>query len=312
MDEHHWFIAGLYAFVGVAGLHNLDETEKRNGLPPRSTVNSHLKRFDKALDSRVTDKGVKRTEAGERIESDASELLRDLDQRIRWAHEHLKRLASADRPVSIAMSPTVWMWGAGPGKLPLTNSLPGHPSAEFLVANSARVEKVVRDGLFEIGITAGVEVRRSKDAPFKVEHFTKDEIVVLVPPGHEWESRKQLKAEDLASTPVIALDITANARQVVDAAMQKAGFQLAEPLEEAATAGLVLEEALLSKQPALVPELALRTPQGAETEDEGFLRKRVKDLDLSRGFSLIYQKPKMLRPEAKKTLEELRELQPPS
>jgi hypothetical protein len=311
MDQHFEFLKGLKAFVGVQGLHVLDEAGEREDLPARTTVDLHLKRFDEALESKVTESGVKRTDPGKRIESDATEIYRDLDQRIRWAHEHLKRLARTNRPVSIAMSPTVWMWGTEPGKLPLTNLLPGHASAEFLVANSARVEKVVQDGLFEIGITGGVKTRQTINEQFKVERFASDEIVVIAPPGHEWEGRRHLKAEDLAGIAVIALDITAHARQVADAAMRKHELQLAEPLEEVATADLVLQEAVRAKQPAMVPELALETAQGAAIEAKGFVRKRVKDLDLSRVFDLIYQ-PRMLRPEAAETLAELRALQPPS
>lgn len=311
MDENHWFITGLYTFVGVEGLHTLDEAANRNGLPSRGSVNSHLRKFNDVLESDVTEKGVKRSEAGKRIEAEAKEILKDLDQNIHRAREHLKRLAQADRPVTIAMSPTVWMWGAAPGKLPLTNAVPGHPSAEFLVANSARVEKVVRDGLFEIGIAASEEAVAAKNGHYDVEPFGADEVVVLAPLGHEWTKRRHLKAEDLASTRLIALDITAHARQVVDAAMFEAGEELAEPLEEAATAGLVLEEALRGKQPALVPEIALGTAQGREAIDAGFQPKRVKDLKLRRSFVLIYQKPKMLRPEAAQTLEELRALRLP-
>lgn len=305
MDDQHWFIAGLYAFVGVEGLHSLKEADKRDGLPSKTSVDTHLKKFNKVLESDVISSGVKRTEAGKRIGADAKEVLEDLDQSIRRAHEHLKRLAQVDRPVAIAMSPTIWMWGASPGKLPLTNSIPGHPSAEFLIANSARVEKVVRDGLFEIGITAR---STATDDAYEIDDFGRDEIVVLVPPGHEWETRASLKSEDLSATPVIILDITAHARQVVDAAMDEAGCKLAEPEEEAATAGLVLDAAVQTKKPALVPELALLTPQGEEALDAGFKRKRVKDLDLSRDFVLIYQNPKMLREEARQTLEELRGL----
>jgi DNA-binding transcriptional LysR family regulator len=308
MDDQHWFIAGLHAFVGVDGLHSLKEADKRDGLPSKTSVDTRLKEFNKVLKCKVTGPGVKRTEAGKRIGDDAKEILKDLDQSIRRAHEHLKRLAQADRPVTIAMSPTIWMWGATPGKLPLTNSIPGHPSAEFLVANSARVEKVVRDGLFEIGITARSTIM---DDAYEVDDFGKDEIVVLVPPGHEWETRGSLKSADLSSTPVITLDITAHARQVVDAAMEEAGCKLAEPEEEAATAGLVLDVALRAKKPALVPELALLTPQGQEADDAGFRKKRVKDLELGRDFVLIYQNSKMLRKEARETLAELRGLQFP-
>jgi DNA-binding transcriptional LysR family regulator len=313
MDDNNWFITGLYTFVGVEGLHTLDEAANHDGLPSRGSVSSHLKKFNEVLDCEVTEVGVKRSASGKRIEEEAKEILKDLDRSIRRAREHLMRLGQADRPVSIAMSPTVWMWGATPGKLPLTNALPGHPSAEFLVANSARVEKVVRDGLFEIGIAAAGEVAAPKDGAYDIEPFGVDEVVVLVPPEHEWTKRRGLKAEDLASTPLIALDITAHARQVVDAAMFDAGYELAEPFEEAATAGLVLEEALRDgKKPALVPELVLGTAQGREAEEAGFQRKRLKDLKLKRSFVLIYQKPKMLRPEAQKTIEELRSLRFPA
>jgi DNA-binding transcriptional LysR family regulator len=311
MNDHQRFLASLHAFVGVEGLHTLAEADHRNGLPSKNAVDSHLKQFNELLGCDVTDSGVKRTEPGKRIEEDAKKLLKDLDQSIRRAQEHLKRLAQTDRPVGIAMSPTIWMWGATPDKLPLTNSLPGHPSAEFLVANSARVEKVVRDGLFEIGITASMHTGGPADDAYEAEPFGADEIVVVVPPGHEWAARRHLKAEDLGSTSLIALDITANARQIVDDAMFEAGFELAEPLEEAATAGLVLQEALRAKQPALVPELALGTVQGREAEEKGFKRKRVKDLELARSFVLIYQKPRMLRREAQATLEELRALEFP-
>lgn len=308
MDEDQRFLACLREFVGVEGLHSLSETSKRSGLPSRSSVDTHLKRFNELLDCEVTGAGVKRTAAGMRIEEDAKRLLKDLDQSIRRAHEHLKRLARTDRPVGIAMSPTIWMWCATPDKLPLTSSLPGHPSAEFLVANSARVEKVVQDGLFEIGIAASRHIREPEDGACHAEPFGKDEILVLVPPAHEWAARRQLKAADLSSTPLIVLDITANARQVVDAGMNRVGLELAEPLEEAATAGLVLQEARRSKQPALVSELVLSTRLGREAEEEGFKPKQVKDLKLVRSFVLIYHDPAMMRPEAQATLEELRAL----
>jgi DNA-binding transcriptional LysR family regulator len=308
MDEDHHFLTGLRAFVGVEGLHSLDEAKGRDRLPPKSTLNDHLKQFNDLLGCEVTGKGVKRTDVGKRIEKDAKKLLNDLEQSIRRAREHLKRLGQLDRPVGIAMSTTIWTWGATPDKLPLTNPLPGHPSAEYLVANSARVEQVVRDGWFEIGITAGRNTNRPADGAYETEPFAADEIVVLVAPEHEWSSRRYLKPEDLAGTRLITLDITANAREVVDMAMRNAGHDLAAPLEEAATVDLVLQEALRSKQPALVPEIALRTKQGREAEQQGFKAKRVKDLDLRRQFVLIYQDPKLLRPAAKATLDVLRVL----
>jgi DNA-binding transcriptional LysR family regulator len=306
MNNHQRFLAGLAAFVGVEGTHSLSDAEGRNGLPKRSSIATHLKQFNEILDCNVMGAGVKRTEAGKRIEEDAKRMLKDLDQSIRRAQEHLKRLAQTDRPVGIAMSPTIWSWAVPTERLPLVNL--NHPSAEFLVANSSRVEKVVRDGLFEIGITAGRRAGSSADAPYATETFAVDEIVVLVPPDHDWAKRMHLEAEDLSTTPVIALDVTANARQIVDSAMQEARLELAEPLEEAATAGLALEEAVRLNQPALLPKIVLETDQGRMAETQGFSRKHVKNLKLTRDVVLIYQRPPMLRAEAKKTVDALRDL----
>jgi DNA-binding transcriptional LysR family regulator len=308
MDDHQRFLAGLRAFVGGDGLHSLQEAADDPKLPSRSSVATHLKQLNNLLGFDATSHGVKRTEAGDRIGEDAKKLLEDLEQSIRRAREHLKRLGQVDRPVGIAMSTTIWMWGATPDKLPLTNALPGRSSAEFLVANSARVEQVVRDGWFEIGITAGLGLDRPADGAYEVEPFGTDEIVVLVPPEHEWADRRHLKAEDLAATGLIALDITANARQIVDLAMRDAGLDLAAPLEEAATIDLVLQEALRSKQPALIPKLVLGTERGREAENEGFRPKQVADLNLGREFVLISQDPRLLRPAAAATLDALRSL----
>jgi DNA-binding transcriptional LysR family regulator len=306
MNDHQRFLAGLAAFVGVEGARSLNDAEKRQGMPGKTSIQEHLKLFDAALDCKVTGKGITRTEAGTRIEKDARRLLEELERDIRRATEHLKRLVQSDRPVGIAVSPTIWMWGATRDKLPLTSSIVGHPSAEFLIANSARVEKVVHDGLFEIGITASSDVTIRPSRSFVTEEFGKDKIFVLVPPDHPWSGRQHLKPEDLRDTPLITLDVSANARQIVDDAMFEAGFELATPIEEVATADLALKEAIRGKKPALVPELALGTPLGNAAEAQGFKSKRVKGLSLERSFVLIY--PRSLRAEAQLTLEVLRGL----
>jgi LysR family cyn operon transcriptional activator len=308
MDDNQRFLAALRAFVGVGEFRSLKEAADRNGLPSSGSLGNHLNDFDESLGYKVSH-GATRTDAGKRIDDDAKKLLNDLEKSICRAREHLQWLVQLDRPVGIAVSPTIWMWGAGPDKLPLTNKLPDHPSAEFLVANSARVEQVVRDGLFEIGITASQHTKGPADHAYKAELFGADEIVVLVPPEHEWADRHHLSAKDLTDTRLITLDITAHARQIVDAAMHEAGLDLAVPLEEAAIAELVLQDALRSNQPALVPELALGTEQGREVIAAGFASKRVENLNLKRNFVLIYQHPKTLRPAAKATLKVLRSLQ---
>ncbi|HEX3804563.1 MAG TPA: LysR substrate-binding domain-containing protein [Solirubrobacteraceae bacterium] len=308
MDEHHHFIAGLTAFVGVEGARSLADAEGRSGLPSKSSISTHLKQFNKLLGCDVTGAGVKYTDAGKRIQEEAKRLLEDLDQSFHRAHRHLQRVAQTSHPVGIAMSPTVWTWARTKSEMPLVQHVAGQPAAEFLLANSSRVQTVVREGLFEIGITLGACGTGLTEGPYDAESVGTDEIVVLVPPDHAWSAHQHVVAENLSSTPLIALDVSANAREVVDAAMEAVGLELAPPLEEAATAELALQEALAAGVPALVPEIVLSTDEGREAESKGFKRLRVNDLALTREFVLIYQAPNMLRPEAREILGALRKM----
>lgn len=301
MEEKLKFLEYLRTFVGTEGMTTVDQAVQSLG-SSRNTIGNHLKAFNAMLGCEVTEKGVAKTKAGERIEPDAERMLAELEASLDAAKSHLRRLAQPSFPVQVALSPTIWMWGAEGQLLPLTHSLPKGNAVEFLVANSDRVERVVLDGWFEIGVIAhdpSVELNPALERRV----FCEDEILLAVPPGHEWSRRKEIPAAELTERGMIVLNPTANARRVVDHALAQESLELAEPHEEVAMAVVAFDEAAGAGVPALVSALAFESPRGRAAAKEGFSVCRVSGLDLSRRFHVIYRSA--LRPEATAVMETL-------
>ncbi len=287
MEEKLRFLESLRTFVQTSGMSSLGEADAALGLN-RNTIRSHLQRLNGLLECDVIETGVTKTQPGERIDAEARRLLDELEASLDAARIRLKRLANAKFPVQVAMSSTVWMWGAEGELLPLTHSLSTRTAVEFLVANSERVERAVADGWFELGVTARHPTREI-DRKLVHERFCRDEIVLAVPPGHAWaKKKKQITAEDLSETPLITLDTTTNARRVVDRAMEQQGLRLADPHEEVAMAVMAFEESRISGIPALVSDLAFESPQGRAARKAGMCRCPVQGADFSREFLVVH------------------------
>jgi len=297
MDERQKFLNHLRIFVGIEGMENLKQAANQLGIS-RNTLRSHLTNFNKMLECDMTIKGVKKTSAGERIAPEASHLLEEIEASLDAARTRLKRLARPQSPVQVAMSPTIWMWGAESELLPLTHTLPKLPrrnAVEFLVANSERVERAVSDGWFELGITARHPSRKLHQ---RLAHrpFCSDEIVLAVPPQHDWSDAKHVAVDNLEDTQLIMLDTSTNARLVVDHALKDSGLELADPYEEVAMAAMAFDEVLNAGVPALVSRLAFESPQGRSASERGIHQCKVSGVDLSREFILVHEK--RLREEA--------------
>lgn len=302
MEEKLKFLDNLRTFVRVDGMTSFKHAESVTGLST-GTIRNHLNELNEMLDAKVT-KGIKKTDPGKRIDVEARRLLGELEGSLDAARSHLERLATPKFPVQVAMSPTIWMWGSETELLPLTHSLPKRNAVEFLVANSERVERAVVDGWFELGLTAR---HPAKKVHAKLSHrrFCKDEIVLAVPPQHEWHEAEEISVSDLCEIPLITLDTTANARAVIDHALAEAGFELVKPHEEVAMAVMAFDEALEAGIPALVSGLAFRSPQARSALENGIRQCRVTGVDLSREFLLIHGN---LRDEATEVMKELRKL----
>ena len=99
--------------------------------------------------------------------------------------------------------------------------------------------------------------------------------------------------------PVVVRDPSANTRQTVDEALAALGLALGPALAEVGSTSAAKATALSEGAPVLLSGIALRR------DDEGFVVKRVRGLDLRRWFVLLVGAEQSQAPAARALVEHL-------
>jgi DNA-binding transcriptional LysR family regulator len=176
-----------------------------------------------------------------------------------------------------------------------------HLSVELIIANSAMVRDLVREGRAEFGIAA-TDPTAPPETSARELFFCDDEVVVAVPAGHAWAEMDEVAVEDLVATPMIMRDPSANTRRVVEAALETHGLALAPPLAEVGSTSAAKATAVSEGAPVLLSRLAVR-PDG-----ESLVARSVAGIDLSRRFVLVLGAEEALSPSALALLDHLLEV----
>lgn len=111
--------------------------------------------------------------------------------------------------------------------------------AEVDVINSPSVLARVRAGTAAIGFVEGVDPLDGLEAI----GLLRDELVVVVAPGHRWARRRSLRPGELSREPYFTRERDSGTRAVVTAALGRHGVRLDPALETASTQ--VLKRAVL-------------------------------------------------------------------
>lgn len=238
-------------------------------------------------------RGIATTEAGERLYVEARKLLAQADA----VEELMAGLSDDDAPIRLAVSHTIAEFVL-PGRLVEYEQLRGrHLSVELVIANSVVVRDLVGAGRAEFGIAAA---RIGAPLPgLEQIHFCDDEVVVAVPDGHAWTRLAAIDPEQLVSEPLVVRDPSANTRQTVDEALAARGLALAPPLAEVGSTSAAKATAISEGAPVLLSGIAM------QRDDEGFVVKRVRDLDLSRQFVLLLGSQESLSPATRALVDHL-------
>lgn len=106
--------------------------------------------------------------------------------------------------------------------------------AQVDVVNSTGVLAAVRERSVEIGFVEGLD---SLDG---LEHLDlmRDELVVVVAPGHRWTRRRAVAPEELAREPYLSREADSGTRAVATAALRSHRVTLEPALETPSTQGL--------------------------------------------------------------------------
>ena len=237
-------------------------------------------------------RGIATTDAGERLYVEARKLLAQADA----VEELMAGLSNEDAPVRLAVSHTIAEFVL-PGRLVEYEQLQErHLSVELVLANSVVVRDLVSAGRAEFGIAAA---RIGTPLPGLAQvHFCDDEVVVAVPDGHPWTELAAIEPEQLVAEPLVVRDPSANTRQIVDEALAARGLALAPPLAEVGSTSAAKATAVSERAPVLLSGIAME-------RDEGFVVKRVRELDLSREFVLLMGSHESLSPATRALVDHL-------
>ena len=242
-------------------------------------VTQQIKALESELDAALFDRSggkVSLTPAGEA-------LLPYADRLAVLANEAREAVAAASGSthagsLTIAASQTIAQY-----LLPrlIAGFLKENPKVEIglLSGNTQAVLEHLAEHRASIALIEGPAMRQD----VRIEPFMPDQMVLVVPAGHEWASRK-IDLAQLPEAPLLTRELGSGSRRIVEQAIEKAGLRLrdlnirmtfdsTEGLLSAVEAGLGI--AFVSRW-AVRPQLALGTLRIA----------KVRGLELERMFSL--------------------------
>lgn len=120
--------------------------------------------------------------------------------------------------------------------------------------NSSQVEHTVLTGAADLGFVEGPSVASGLDAQL----VARDQLVVIVPPGHRWSRRGATTTPfELATTRLVQREPASGTRAAAESAMARHGTPVT-PLLELSTSGAVIAAVAAGAGPAILSSLAVR------------------------------------------------------
>ncbi len=273
-------VSELRAFCAAATLGSIAEAARSMSIsqPAMSKRMRALEHVAGAALFERSSRGVTLTPAGVQLYSAARRLLRSADS------VQALIMTPPAMPVRIASSPTI-------AELRLPQVLSELAlsersiSAELISANSELVRELVREGRSDLGI-ASVDPYALYADGLEQRIVWRDELVVVVPPGHPWEFLEEVPAADFASVPVVQRDPWSNSSRIVSATLERLGLERVPPIPAVGSAGGVIAMAQATGSPALISIMAAR----ANPEQRLEIR-RVEGLRFGLEYALVWAGP---------------------
>lgn len=156
-----------------------------------------------------------------------------------------------------------------------------HPGIDIrlVVGNTAQVAAAVHDGVAELGFVEGV----IDDPALTVEQVARDQLIVVVGPGHPWSTIDRLEPGRLIESDWVLREPGSGTRSVFEAALE--GFGVPPALLRVALE-LPSNEAVRSAVEAGMGATAISASVASPSLDAGLLRHVRLDLP-ERGFLVL-------------------------
>jgi DNA-binding transcriptional LysR family regulator len=97
-----------------------------------------------------------------------------------------------------------------------------HVHLSVMSGNTERIAEAVAEERVALGIIEGPAMRRD----VKTERMVRDEMVLIVAPGHAWARAEKVAPAELTKVPMLLRERGSGSRRVVERALKKAGIPL--------------------------------------------------------------------------------------
>jgi DNA-binding transcriptional LysR family regulator len=177
-------------------------------------------------------------------------------------------------------------------------------SISLLIGSTRQVCGWLDDGRVELGVVGARPAARTLQA----RELMPDELVVVVPAGHPWASRRTVTLKELQAEPMVVRERGSGSRDAVEHALHEAGVSLTslrvvgemgstQAVKQAVRAGV---------------GIALISPRAVQDECRAGLLAcvKIKDLQVARAFYLVTHRDRTRSPLAQAFVEFL-ESHPP-
>jgi len=204
-------------------------------------------------------------------------------------------LRGRDEPLAVAASLTIAEYLLPRWLIAARQAAAAAPRPISVTAgNSTRVIGLVRSGSHRLGF---IESPQNTDG-LEAVTVARDELVVVVAPGHEWARRGQLGLRRLANTPLITRERGSGTRLNAEQAMAAAGHPPVAPLLEMPTTAGIRTAVASGAGAAILSILAVRDDLTAGR----LVRIAVRELRFIRELRAIRDASSPLPPELERLL----------
>ncbi|HWP34591.1 MAG TPA: selenium metabolism-associated LysR family transcriptional regulator [Thermodesulfobacteriota bacterium] len=268
------------------------------------TVSGHIKTLEEEVGTRLLDrldKEVVPTRAGLILYRYARKIL-ELRQEARQALDQFLGTLQGELVIGGSTIPGEYV-------LPelISRFKARSPQVTFSVriGDTRRILRAVGEGELELAVVGG----RLPESRVELRPFLHDEIVLVVPPHHEWARRKEIAAGDLKGAAFVWRERGSGTREAVERALAAAGLVVAQ-LPVAAELGST-EAVRQGVRVGLGPAFLSRRAVVEDLEAGRLAEVKVRDLRVSREFFIATQRGRSRSPVAQAFFEFLIEQVPP-
>jgi DNA-binding transcriptional LysR family regulator len=263
------------------------------------TLSEHVSELERELGKRLfvrRGREVTLTEAGRVFEQYATQIVSAVEG-ARQAISELDGLSHGSLLVGASTTPGLYVM---PGLIAKFRARYPGIELRLQIANSQVIEDRVKARELDLGVVGGHAM--GPDEACLAAGFL-DELVLIVPPGHAWASRRTIAPQQLSGQPLLMREEGSATRRVAERALQRAGIRFKVAMELDHTEA-IKQGVMGGLGVALVSIYAIR----GEIATRRLCALRLRGIRIQRHFHVIHHEARRVTASARAFMEMLEQM----